>query len=827
MNDSDRPSEAELDRLRSSAAEARQASEAQLQTLFERAPLGVYLVDAELRISKVNPTARRAFAEIPELIGRELAEVMHMLWEPELADELVERFSHTLRTGEPYVSPELFAERRDRGTIECYEWQIDRIPLSPGREGVVCYFRDVSGRKRDEDAVRRAAEADAFRVALADTLRSLVDPGQLQTEATRMLGEHLHATRVFYCEVLLGQEDAVFAHCFGDGGAHVMGPLRLEDYGPSTIRTLRSGQRVVVADLSRDPTLTDEERVANAAVGVTAHLCVPLVKDGRLAGFLGVSQATPRQWTGGEVALVEETAERMWAAIQRARAEAALREREERLRRAIGIETVGVIFVQPAGPIVEANDAFLRMSGYTREDLLEGALRWDVMTPPEFMAMSLQALEQLMTMGRTVPYVKQHIRKDGSRWWGLFAATLLSEGEGVEFIIDVTERKLAEEALEAADRHKDEFLATLSHELRNPLAPIRHALTVLEAAQDVSPGVHRLLRMMDRQVGNLVRMVDDLLEVSRISRGKIELRTESVDVRTIVQSAIETSRPLIDAAEHQLLVSLPPAPLMVVADPLRLSQVMANLLNNAAKYTKPGGRIWLTVHEDASDVVLSVRDDGVGIPPHVLPRIFEMFMQMDPDHKRAQGGLGIGLAVVRKLVEMHGGTVEARSAGPGEGSELVVRLPGARPEPIMTVEAAPVGEPAAVREPCRARDRILVVDDNADAAAALGMLLETMGHDVRVALDGPSALAVVGSQWPQVVLLDLGMPGMSGYEVAHQLREDPACAEITLVALTGWGQDEDRRRTQAAGFHHHLVKPVGLATLEELLATVSTRARAR
>jgi PAS domain S-box-containing protein len=823
VTDSNRSIDAELARERSSAPAAPRASEAQLETLFDRAPIGVYLVDAELRIRKVNPAARQAFGEIPELIGRGFEEVMHMLWQPEVANEMVRRFQHTLCSGESYVAPGLVTERRDRSAMECYEWQIDRIPLPPERDGVVCYFRDISASKRAEDAVQRAAEADGFRVTLADTLRPLADPSAIQAEAIRILAEHLQATRVFYCEVPLGQEDAVFARCFGDGVGRVVGPLRLDDYGPTSIRMMRAGHRVVVADVHRGPMLTDQEEATYVASGVAAHMSVPLNKDGRLAAFLGVSQSTPREWTSSEVALVEETAERMWAAVQRARAQTVLREREERLRRAIAIETVGVIFFHPEGRLIEANDAFLRMSGYSREELLAGVVRWDTMTPPEFMPPSCRAIEQLMTMGRTVPYEKQYIRKDGSRWWGLFAAMLLSQSEGVEFIIDVTERKHAEEALKAADRHKDEFLATLSHELRNPLAPVRHALTMLDRADDVSPRVHRLLQMMDRQVDNLVRMVDDLLEVSRISRGKIELRTELVDMRTIVDSAIETSRPLIDAAEHQLLVSLPPTPLDVMVDPLRISQVMANLLNNAAKYTQPGGRIWLTAGEEGNDVVISVRDDGVGIPPHMLPRIFEMFMQMDPDHKQAQGGLGIGLAVVRKLVEMHDGTVEARSAGPGEGSELIVRLP--RAQPARSATAAPVSTLAAVGEPsrgsggARARARILVVDDNDDAATTLGMLLEAVGHDVRVVLDGPAALEAVGSQRPHVVLLDLGMPGMSGYEVAQHLREDPACAGITLVALTGWGQDEDRRRTQAAGFDHHLVKPVGLAALEELLAS--------
>jgi signal transduction histidine kinase/ActR/RegA family two-component response regulator len=370
---------------------------------------------------------------------------------------------------------------------------------------------------------------------------------------------------------------------------------------------------------------------------------------------------------------------------------------------------------------------------------------------------------------------------------------------------DITARKQAEEALREADRRKDEFLAMLAHELRNPLAPIRSGLDLLALGQ-VTPEVIELMR---RQVENLVRLVDDLLDVSRIMRGKVQLRREPVELAHVVNRAAEMARPLIDAQHHQFTRSLPPDPVWLDADPVRLAQVISNLLNNAAKYTERGGHIWLIAEEENGRVVIQVRDTGAGLDADLLPRIFEIFTQAERSIDRSQGGLGIGLTVCKSLVEMHGGTISARSEGPGRGSEFTVRLP------ILRQAERPLAPPAAATT--TSRRRVLIVDDNAAAARMLSLLLSTFGgHEIQIAHDGPEALEIVERFQPELVLLDLGLPRMDGYEVARRLRERPEFKDVVLAALTGYGAEEDRRRSQEAGFDEHLTKPPDLDGLQKL-----------
>ena len=376
--------------------------------------------------------------------------------------------------------------------------------------------------------------------------------------------------------------------------------------------------------------------------------------------------------------------------------------------------------------------------------------------------------------------------------------------------------------LREADRRKDEFLATLAHELRNPLAPIRNSLQILKMPR-VDPAIAQQTKdMMERQVHHLVRLVDDLLDVSRVMRGKIELRMELVELETIIARAVETTNPLIEIQRHQFDISVPQESLLLNVDPVRLTQVVGNLLTNAAKYTKPGGRIWLTIGREGDQAVLKIRDTGIGIAPDMLPHVFDLFVQADHTFTKAQGGLGIGLTLVKNLVEMHEGTVQVHSPGLGKGCEFVVRLSLASQQASETT-ADVLGE--STQFGATAGHRLLVVDDNQDAAISLSMLLRLRGHEVRVAHDGLSALQLVTDFNPDMVLLDIGMPGMDGYEVARRVRSMSDRAQTVLTALTGWGQEEDRRRTAEAGFDHHLVKPPELSALEIILNSLAKPAK--
>jgi CheY-like chemotaxis protein len=380
----------------------------------------------------------------------------------------------------------------------------------------------------------------------------------------------------------------------------------------------------------------------------------------------------------------------------------------------------------------------------------------------------------------------------------------------------MTERREAEGVIRAADRRKDEFLATLAHELRNPLAPIRNALYIMQAARDNPAAVGEARAIIERQLAQMVRLVDDLLDVSRITMGRLDLRRERIELAAVVKSAVETSRPLIDAARHRLVVEMPAQPVYLEADRTRLAQVFSNLLNNAARYMAPGGDIRVSAEQDRAAVKITVEDTGLGISADALPKIFDMFAQVDGSRDRSQGGLGIGLTLVKRLVEMHEGTVEALSEGLGRGTAIVVRLPA-----VMAANVAAAAPHASPPEPSsRAHlmaHRILVADDNRDAAESMGMLLRLMGNEVRTVYDGVEAVEQAEAFRPDLILLDIGMPKLNGYDAARRIRGQRWSEGTVLVALTGWGQEEDKRRASEAGFDRHFTKPLDPAELQRLM----------
>jgi len=386
-------------------------------------------------------------------------------------------------------------------------------------------------------------------------------------------------------------------------------------------------------------------------------------------------------------------------------------------------------------------------------------------------------------------------------------------------VADITERKRADARiydlmadLKAADVRKDEFLATLAHELRGPLAPLHSALEILRLANDDPDLLQHSRATMERQLSHLERLIDDLLDVSRITRDKIDLRRDYVELASVIHQSLEACRPLAESAYHEISLTLPPQPIYLHADPIRLAQVFSNILNNACKYTEPGGRISLTAERQGSDAMIRIQDSGIGILPDKLGSIFEMFAQTDRGSKRSQGGLGIGLWLVRRLVEMHGGSVEALSDGVGHGSEFIVRLPVLIERPVTPLPK-PTAEP-----PTLTPRRFLIVDDSKDAAMSLAMLLKMSGNETRIAYDGLQAVEAARQFHPDVVLLDIGLPKLNGYDACRRIREQPEGKDMVMVALTGWGQEEDRRKSHEDGVDYHIVKPVDYRVLMSLLA---------
>lgn len=489
------------------------------------------------------------------------------------------------------------------------------------------------------------------------------------------------------------------------------------------------------------------------------------------------------------------------------------------------IEDYAIILFDPEQRVASWNAGAERLLGYKEAEILgHEAIR--LFTPEDVERGAYQKEFKTALLEGRASDDRWHVRKDGTYLFGSGITTPLRDDRGalrgfVKVMRDQTEKKQMEEelrnraeALARADREKDEFLAVLAHELRNPLAPVFYALHILDREPD--PAVqHQTLGIVERQVHRLARLIDDLLDVSRISTGKIDLRREQVPLRRIVENAVEVARPLFDARRHELTVSLPLEEIWLEADAARLEQVLSNLLNNAAKFTGDGGKVWISAERPDDHVVLRVKDTGVGMDPDLIGRVFDIFAQGSRSLDRPQGGLGIGLTLARRLVEMHEGTITAHSDGMGRGSEFVVCLP------VLPRASAPQEEPRAPTPPPAHPLRLLVVDDSDDTAEMMSALLTMAGHDVRIAHSGPAALEAAAAHRPEAIVLDIGLPGLDGYQVAQRLRQDPATKDVVLIAASGYGQEADRRRAKEAGFDHHLVKPVDPQRLQEILAEVA------
>ena len=680
--------------------------------------------------------------------------------------------------------------------------------------------RDITTRKQWEANLVRSEEAQRLLVGIHDATRGLQDPVDVMRQIVTRVGEHFNVVRCAYGEVSADQQDLTITRGYTRGLPTVAGRYPLDVFGPLMVGELKAGRTAIINDVRVDP-LTDTTLAHDtyARMQIVSLVCVPLLRGGRLAAILVMCDAVPRRWTRDEAHLLEQVAERTLYAVETARANASLRENRDVLTLALAAGRMGVWTRDLINGTIWWSPELARILGIegappTRDavyELFHDDDRQSVFDEVEAAIAERREFSAVFRFHHATTRQLSWIEVRGKAIYGADGRPEMLFGLG----IDVTERQRNIEALRDADRRKDEFLATLAHELRNPLAPISSGLHIMRTAGDNPQAAAAAREIMERQVAQMVRLVDDLLDVARITTGKVELRCEVIDIADAVRDAAETSRPLLEKCRQPLTVTLPEQPLYVNADRTRLAQVFANLLNNSSKFSDPGLPISIAVEREADQAVIRVRDHGIGIAADALPKIFDMFGQADSDPNRTRGGLGIGLSLVKRIAEMHGGSVEAHSDGPGRGSEFVIRIPArdavmaASPQPATATPVPPL------------KRRILVVDDNTDAAESLAALLSISGHETRLAHDGLQAVEEARAFQPDVVFLDIGMPELDGHETARRIRKEPWGKKMVLVALTGWGQNEDRRRSKEAGFNHHLVKPADPAMVAKLISSLA------
>ncbi|QJR37038.1 hybrid sensor histidine kinase/response regulator [Gemmatimonas groenlandica] len=763
---------------------ALQRRSAQFETLLNEAPLGVFLIDADFRVRAMNPAAQSTFEGIASVIGRDFDEVMHIVWPPERADGFVKIFRHTLETGEPFATPHETEMRADRRVTEYYAWQINRISLPEGGFGVVCYFSDTSA---SVFAQRRLADSEA-------QYRQLFQSAPIAMFACDASG------------VLLSY-NALAVEVWGRQPEHG------QDRYDGAIRLWRpDGTALLDANNPMVAVLSGDAPVRNL------HVLIERPDGSRLPVSLSIAaQSNANGETTGAIGSFIDISDRI-------RADEARAESQRQLEFVMDSMPQKIFTASPEGEIGYLNPQWMEYTGLPAADIRDWS--GSALIHPDDLSMTISIWQRDLPNGTPIHIEHRFRCADGTYRWHISRAIPMRDtsGELIMWVGSSTDMHALREAaidsqraggvLAEADRHKNEFLATLAHELRNPLAPIRNALDILTQGEP-TPGVVQFASgIIERQTTQMIRLVDELLDVSRISRGTIALKRATVDLTMVIEQAIETARPAIERAGHEIQVSFAVEPLYIDADATRLIQVFGNLLDNAGKFTPSGGRIVITTQRQGDEAVIQVHDNGVGIPTSMLGAVFELFRQVDHTLERARGGLGIGLNLVQRLVELHGGSVDAMSEGPGTGSTFTVRLP-------IMVDAftpTPIREVASEQLDRAAGRRVLVVDDNHDSANSLALALQLRGNESRVAFDGMEAIEVAELFRPELIVLDLEMPKLNGYDAARRIRAEPWGRSIALVALTGLGQDDDRRRSRDAGFVAHLVKPVDHAELALLLA---------
>jgi PAS domain S-box-containing protein len=793
------------------------------QTAFQASPIIAFNQDRDLRYTWVyNPALDR---EVHEIVGRRDADLFERASDAATLEALKRE---VLETGESRRA-EVCIGHAD--TERFYDLIVQPLTDGAGRvDGVTCAAIDITDAKQAQEALRTRNE----RLRLLSTTASqlVLRSAALETGGSEdvLAGVFAGVARMLragmfahYNVTASGELELVAGDDLPD---HPIAPGAHRPDAPLSAMVAATRTRLVVEDLQAS-TLDAAQQLR--AMGVQAYAGFPLLAGGRLLAIVGFASTERTQFQPDEIALMQTVCDLVSAAIGRDQLAQSLLDSEERLRMANEAAGIGTFDI----------DMIAGKTRYSPQLCAIGGLQPDAETSVDELLAFLhpddreQALREFETasrpgsdgvFGSEMRVVTPHA---GTRWVAWRGRVFFRDGASahepvrvIGAVLDITERKHADEALavaaaslKEADRRKDEFLATLAHELRNPLSPMRIAVTLLARLQPPDAELARLRQVIERQVDHLTRLVDDLLDVSRITRDKLTLRRETVDLADIIDAALDAVRPDIDRHRHRLDVSLPHAPLRAQCDVVRMTQVFSNLLNNAAKYTPPGGAISVVAEAEGDTAVIRVRDTGVGIPPEKLPWLFEMFYQADPPHN-SDGGLGIGLTLVRRLLEMHGGSVEASSGGSGRGSEFVVRLPLAAAPATPSTEPEPVTRAFAPVVP----KRILVVDDNRDSAEMLRALLEITGNIVHTVYDGEEALLEAERFHPDALLLDIGLPRMNGYDVCRRVREQPWGRGMLIVAQTGWGQDQDLRRSTEAGFDAHFTKPIDDDALLALLA---------
>ena len=686
---------------------------------------------------------------------------------------------------------------------------------------VAVVFSDITQRKRRE-------ENAAFLADIQDELARLSSAEEILRVVSAKLGSFLKLSGCSLAELYPARDELRVRSTWSSSGI-VGAPATQRLSGivsKEVLRLYQTGRPLVVFDAQADPRVDAQ---ACRARGIRALVGVPgQRKDEGLLVFC-VGGPAERDWREDEIELLQDLSERLFQRLERAIADASLRETELRLQQALDAAGMGAFAWHVAEDRTEADARMLSLFGLSPDGALSLQLALEHVIHVDDRARYADAVARA-----TDPSGSGRLREDirvvhpdgGVHWLTIRAQATFEEGRAQRLTgvaTDISDRRFAEDALrrseqqlKESDRRKDEFLAVLAHELRNPLAPIRTGLELLRLNSDSPDGGARVRGVMERQVNHMVRLVDDLLDVSRINSGSIRLQRQAVTLQSLVSTAIEAHRAALDSGQLRLELELPSAPLTLDVDPTRFVQVLSNLLHNAIKFTDPGGRVRIAAESSAaagssSELLLAVEDSGSGISRELLPRVFDLFTQGEPGAQRGSGGLGIGLALARRLIEMHGGSIEAFSSGLGRGSRFVIHLP--LPAPVV----APPPVERAARPPAVDR-RVVVIDDNADAADTLALLIEAIGGQCRVAYDGEAGVREVLEFQPDVVLLDIGMPGIDGYETCRRIRRERGASPL-IVALTGWGQARDKERALHAGFDLHLTKPASPAALQQLLTT--------